>query len=95
MFSIGNDRSNLLSSYHKNSLPNVCSAKNVIKKTRQFSNYCDPPMIADYLNNPMFDRLHSRQRYWQAGDKTITLKPIRAKKHQTKGLPIKNACRVL
>ena len=52
-------------------------------------------MIADYLSNPMFDRLHSRPRYWQAGDKTITLKPIRAKKHMTKGLPIKNACRVL
>lgn len=64
-------------------------------KTRRFSNYCDPPMIADYLSNPMFDRLHSRPRYWQAGDKTITLKPIRAKKHMTKGLPIKNACRVL
>jgi len=65
-------------------------------KTRRFSNYCDPPMIADYLNNPMFDRLHTRHpRYWQAGDKTITLKPIRGKKHQSKGLTIKNACKVL
>ena len=53
-------------------------------------------MIADYLNNPMFDRLHTRHpRYWQAGDKTITLKPIRGKKHQSKGLTIKNACKVL
>jgi len=64
-------------------------------KVRRFSNYCDPPMIADYLSNPMFDSLHSKPRYWQAGEKTITLKPIRGKKHVSMGLPIKNSCRVL
>jgi len=63
-------------------------------KTRRFSNYCDPPMIADYLNNPMFDRLH-KAKYWQPQDRTITLKPIRGRKQQAKGLTIKSACRVL
>ena len=54
------------------------------RKAHRLSHQSDPPMIADYLSNPMFDRLHAR-------DRTITLKPSRDKKSGSKpGL-----CRIL
>jgi len=62
--------------------------------TRRFSNYADP--CTDYLNNPMFDSLHSGRRYWPGStDRTITLKPLSLKKHAPKGISLKSACRVL
>jgi len=60
---------------------------------RRFSNYADP--CTDYLNNPMFDSLHSNRRYWPGADRTITLKPLSLKKHAPKGISLKSACRVL
>lgn len=60
---------------------------------RRFSNYaCDP--CTDYLNNPMFDSLQHRSRYWTT-DKNITLRPFSNKKHSYKAINVKSACKVL
>jgi len=68
---------------------------------RRFSNYrvaADP--CADYLSNPMFDRLHSRGRYWPGqGERGIVLKPMVLKKYSHGGKPLsgtnKGGCKVL
>ena len=50
----------------------------------------------DYLKNPMFDSLNHRNRYWPNADRTITLRPLNARKINKKiiGGP-RNACKVL
>ena len=50
----------------------------------------------DYLKNPMFDSLNHRNRYWPNADRTITLRPLTARKINKKiiGGP-RNACKVL